>query len=427
MSDIENKPGEVSNQTPSKSKKAMVKKLIAWIGGISGAVLTAYFVAVGTGLGDRLSKSIDGYDVHALTDRDAIISLNPQISNYGGEYLFSEPIQQIGSPPSGTNTCDGRHQWAKQHNGVDVEITVGRISVSAAEGNQVTIIGAKPLVIGERQFPAVGSIASCPGRGGGPRILGINLDTGKASFADNVDDPASENFTAIPVPAGSTYDFDFVATTQQHRWSYRIQLVLNVNGEIVTREVDDDGRPFQTTARSNGRSYQWVDGQWQDVTPGGDSDNQASTGVPPNPRDNQNPCKIVSSMDVASELGSPVQVMLFGGPAPGTSGYPITAYTCVHNAKNGDMIQVDYVEANNAQQARAEFEKQLLLRDTKRTARDVPGYGGTAKLVDNSSLAILRGIKFLIISRTLAPGASSDDNAALLGRLAMTGVGRLDK
>lgn len=406
-------------------KRWWKKKSIVWIGGLIGAVVTAYFVAIGTGLGDRFSKSLDGYDVHALADRDAIISLNPQIANYGGEYLFSEPIQQIGKPPTEANICDGRHQWAKQHNGVDVDMTVGRISVSAAEGNQVTIIGVKPVVVGERQFPAVGSIASCPGRGGGPQVLGINLDTGKAAFNNDVKDSSPENFTAIPIPAGSTHDFDFVATTQQYRWSYRIQLVLNVNGEIVTREVDDGGRPFQTTARSGGRSYQWVNNQWQDVTMGESSDNQAPTVVPANPRDNQNPCKIVRSMDVASELGSPVQVELFGGPSPGASGYPITAYTCLHNAKNGDVVQVDYVGANNAEQARTEFEKEVSLRDTKRSARDVPGYGGTAKLIDNSTLAILRGNKILTISMTSAPGVSLDDNAALLGRLAMTGVGRL--
>jgi hypothetical protein len=116
-----------------------------------------------------------------------------------------------------------------------------------------------------------------------------------------------------------------------------------------------------------------------------------------------------------------VQVELFGGTSPGASGYPITAYTCLHNAKNGDVVQVDYVEANNAEQARTEFEKEVSLRDTKRSARDVPGYGGTAKLIDNSTLAILRGNKILTISRTPA----LDDNATLLGRLAMTGVGRL--
>ncbi|WP_156094331.1 hypothetical protein [Lentzea aerocolonigenes] len=383
-----------------------------------------------SGVGEKLVDGIgrifaDKYRVQVESDRDALVSLNKDLGNFGGEYAFQKPIQDIGEPPAGLDSCDGRYKWAKAKGGIDVSATVGRVSIFAASGRNVQITGVQPVPQGQPGNPLAGSIAACPGRGGGPTMLRVNLDTKEAGFSDGLSEQI-KSFTAIPVESGTTYTFDFVASTQKQYWRYKLRLTMIIDGNEETVDVDNGGKPFETTAPSNSRQYRWIEKDWKDVTPGQPDPSQLNIPV------EQNPCVIVNTADVAKELGAPVQAAApLGAEGPNAVGGTHLTYICNHNASNGLSVQVGHSVERSPQEGRQQFEylKNFYLQGSPgETARQVVGIGDDAVYLEKARrLLVLRDSHILDLSVPPNQSTAPLDAPASLERLGQIGVSRLPK
>ncbi|MGM1064097.1 hypothetical protein [Saccharothrix sp. Mg75] len=408
-----------------ETKKPWYKKVLVQVTALLAVLATAFFTGIGDRLVDVVHKAFaDEYRVDAELDRDQLIVLNKSMEGIGGEYLFTSPIREIGKPPDGLDSCDGRHKWARGKGGVDVNATVGRISVYAAPGRSVELKAVQPKPTAESRDPAPGAIATCPGRGGGPRVLGINLDTKKTGWGSDFDEASEETFVSLPVPAGETLVFDFAAFTQSRHWSYRIDLVLSVDGEEEVVSVDDGGKPFQTTAPTGGRSYQWVDDDWLDVTPG-----QQDPGVADLP-DERNPCLLVTSQDVAAEFGAPVRTANpFGSTGTDIAGNEQAAYVCPYTDANGSGLSVGFSVHESPQNARLQYEnlKSFYLRSAGETARKVNECGDDAVYLEKTRrFLVVTENRMLDLSMPPTTALVPVDAAATLERLARKGLTRLE-
>ncbi len=256
-------------------------------------------------------------------------------------------------------------------------------------------------------------------------MLRVNLDTKEAGFSDGLSEQI-KSFTAIPVESGTTYTFDFVASTQKQYWRYKLRLTMIIDGNEETVDVDNGGKPFETTAPSNSRQYRWIEKDWKDVTPGQPDPSQLNIPV------EQNPCVIVNTADVAKELGAPVQAAApLGAEGPNAVGGTHLTYICNHNASNGLSVQVGHSVERSPQEGRQQFEylKNFYLQGSPgETARQVVGIGDDAVYLEKARrLLVLRDSHILDLSVPPNQSTAPLDAPASLERLGQIGVSRLPK
>lgn len=306
-----------------------------------------------------------------------------------GEYLIGVPVGDIGPPPIDANTCSGRYEWAREMGAVDVSSTIVRVSVAAQEGHQVHVVGARRVPVGDRNEPAVGSVLTCPGRGGEPvRYLDLDLDADDAMYFDGQSLDPQE--LSLPVTGGTTEVIDIVASTSEADWSYRIELVFVIDGTRHIEIIDNDGAPLRTTAPTNARSYQWIDGHWQDMTAG------ASPPALEPPAEIPHACSLVTVEEASGviEMDLDVRTELQPQVGWGPSGHLIATAICVYASTTEETVQVSIGRTGSDEEALLEFETQLALIDPDGIARDFEDE--RTKIVNNNGM-----------TRVLALNASS--------------------
>ena len=169
-------------------------------------------------------------------------------------------------------SCTGFLPWAAEVGGVRAARSDLRLVVQG--GSEEVYIGGMRARLLERLQPLEGTAFRCPSAGAAEiRSVVIDLDR-RGSEAAGVwvegDVEKSISFTVAP---GETEVFDVTAHTEECFCRWVLELVTTQGGEEKIVEVDDHGRPFETTAWEGGSdwetasredlsSYQW---NWSDA------------------------------------------------------------------------------------------------------------------------------------------------------------------
>lgn len=389
-----------SDDTPKKPASWL--KRLTWI---AASTVVAALAAAGV---KWVTDNVDAYHIATTTDVDAIDATARFALK---EYLVSRPIQDIGPPPVEANTCNGRYKWAHDQGAVDVSTTSARVTISAKKDHQVQVIGIRRIAVGDRKSPEVGSLLSCPGRGGPPvRHLYLNLDNDEQAYYDGESNQPQE--INIPVEGGKTEVLDVMASTDSYDWSYKIQLTLRVDGKDVTKTVDDGGQPFRTTAPTNAKRYEWIDDRWFDTTSGA---------TPPQPKTNvkiPDACTLLSDKEASAVLGESLQVKDHFVPVPANSGsgLVVAASLCTHESPRQDSVQVSLTGTQSEDDAKKEFDYMLSQLDPTNVAQDFAGYSG-AKVVGGNLVVMVRGNKILQITIIRQGNKQDPLDAKYLGKL----------
>jgi hypothetical protein len=384
---VENSPDAqtpTGDEPPPTTKRKI--KALAW------AVTLAMAVGAGTWAASHVLSGIDRYDTTVTTNLDAIESAR---NLGGGEYLFNIPIQDVGTPPGGLDTCNGRYTWAHEKHGIDAGSTLMRISISARKDHEIRLVGVQKTKASSKS-PSVGSLTTCPGRGASPvRHISYNLDTDEKVFFDGEsEEPVDLN---LPIEGGKTEVIDLQAVTEQHLWSYKLELTLIVDGEKVKEIIDDSGKPFITSAATNAKHYRWIENEWIDVTPGsGAAQKPVSPGVKVSLPD---ACSLVTADEAKGVMGKELKVAdnFKGDWSPSQTGRQVYVDFCSYATDDMDSVQITATESESRNLAEDEYGEVLKQVDPDGKARDLAGFTGNAKIIGGTTAVFHRNKRTVMV------------------------------
>jgi hypothetical protein len=218
--------------------------------------------------------------VDVVTDVDLIDDTkHPHVP----EFVIAKPIEEIGPPPNGEFE-EGRYAWAHGQGGVDALESLVRFVVRGETADPVVLTGLRVEIV-ERGPPLAGTLLSYFGLGApaAVRFFEIDLDVEPPRAKFIGDDEQETTLFPYRVSDSELEIFDVVARSLRSDVSWRLRLDYVAKGEQGTTTIDDDGKPFRTTARHDvdfldfaGSSgpprqigYGWLDGRWQELTAAG--------------------------------------------------------------------------------------------------------------------------------------------------------------
>lgn len=365
---VAEEPAEGKGGLRGHAKRLAVTFIAAILAGLSTWLVTSW------------TDNVDTYDVSTLHDADAINSTE----QFGGkEYLFPGPINDVKPPPIlDQNTCKGRYTWAHEQGAIDVSSTLARVTIRAKKDHDVVLVGARRVPAGEAKSPAIGSLLSCPGKGGPPaKHLYFNLDNDSVAYYDGkAAQPVDLN---LPIAGGATEVLDIVASTEQKDWAYNIELTLTVDGEQKTELIDNNGKPFRTTPGINAKQYQWIDRKWVDV---------ATLIIKPPPANMTAACSVVTSTEASSVLGLKLTTERNNPGTKLNADYSVSS--CAYRGPNEETLQITFVDASSPATAKQRFNFDLAAVGGPAVAKDLTGFPG-AKIINGADVLMLRADKVL--------------------------------
>lgn len=177
------------------------------------------------------------------------------------------PNEPIVAPDPGPGGCHDLYAWARSIGGLDVEQTQLHLFTRGEVPGEV-VISQVTVVVDQRSAPLDARQLVCTPEGDlTSRILTVDLDAAQ---------PIARYTSADGRPFGFTLDqgeveaFAITAVTSSSyvRWHLELQVVSG--DEQRTLRVDDDGRPFATTAVRPGLRWWWSGTDWEpdDLTDG---------------------------------------------------------------------------------------------------------------------------------------------------------------
>ncbi|QQQ75458.1 hypothetical protein IOD16_30875 [Saccharothrix sp. 6-C] len=411
-------PGEMlpSPEIPRTSTRRRLLFLAA-----SGVALA--IVAIGIWKIIDSSKPDEPYKTVVTTDYDAIETRNELT---GGEYLFSSAIQDVEPPPVARDTCYDRYQWAHANGAIDVGSTLTRVSITPDEGHTVVIVGAKRVAIEPDKSPNVGHVATCGGKGASPvRHISIDLDKGEKTYFDGTDDQPKD--LHIPIDSGKTEVIDIQAFTIERSWTYKVELTLVVDGEERTLVIDDNGKPFRTTAVTNAKQYRWQNGAWVEVGPEIPAVQPSSTEYS---KDMPVACNVLARDDVIGILGGQLE-QSNSPPSVGTmdTGVEIGMTDCVYRSPelgpNMTIAQLSIMEPVAPEDAKPLYDDVVRKVGGEGKNEELREFSAQITYVDGSRAIIFHKDRTVDISITRNGNQSDPNDKAKVGELVRIVLGRL--
>lgn len=246
--------------TSNGAKRASV--LGTWPGKIAAAAATAmigsavsYFLGADfwEGLRKRAGVAPEPLSVHV--NSSGVRQLNPT-------FVTPRPIAAIGPPPSGDRP-EGRYSWAHKLGGVDTW-TYLRVTVTGKSPASVVLQDLR-IKVTSRRPPLNGYHLSYNsvrlGKMEPTREIEVDLDSSPPRWRFAEDSrgarfPFSVSNSEIEV-------FDISTETTKCDCSWTAELSYVADGEQGVTTIDDNGKPFRTTAPSKAESVYWHRGRWR--------------------------------------------------------------------------------------------------------------------------------------------------------------------
>jgi hypothetical protein len=260
------------NRTRSSARSLLSVGLKTWprkiAAAIAGAVLASavsYFLGADfwSGVSERAGLAPEPVRVDVITDVDRFASDSGVV--HVPTFVVPRPITAIGPPPNGKQP-EGRYTWAHQMGGVDSTETLIRASVSGTSAAPVVLQDLQ-IHVNERRRPLEGSNLTFQGLGApiNVRFIEVNLDHEPPTweYLDSQGEPA-DHFP-FEVTETETEVFDIAAFTLRCDCLWTAELHYSTEGEEGAITIDNDGRPFRTTAVSEEAQgqYYWFNRRWR--------------------------------------------------------------------------------------------------------------------------------------------------------------------
>ncbi len=186
------------------------------------------------------------------------------------EFIVQRPIAEVGAPPNGEEK-EGRFRWAREMGGIDALATVLRLVIRGSSDAPVTLHSLDVEIVSRRP-PLEGTLLTYDGQGAGQavRYFEIKLDEPTPTVTYVADE--GEEATHFPYRVSRTEleVFDIYAVSVQEHVQWRLRLAYTDDEGEGTVVIDDDGKPFETTAHGGSEplpgqhAYFWRDGAWAD-------------------------------------------------------------------------------------------------------------------------------------------------------------------
>lgn len=182
------------------------------------------------------------------------------------EFIVERPIGQVPPPPNGESQ-EGRYAWAKEMDGVDATASLFRTVLSGKESSPVVLQGLDVKVV-ERRPAMRGTHLSYFGLGAPQSVRYISIDLSKNpptwDYIGNKAKP--EDHFPLRVSSSESEVFDVQAFNLRDDVSWYLDFQYTADGEDGTIRVDDNGKPFRTTASDAADGYGWFEGRWQPLS-----------------------------------------------------------------------------------------------------------------------------------------------------------------
>lgn len=397
----------------SRLLRTRLRKGVAAVLAVAIPVAVGWFVTWGL---DTARSRVEKMQQPRQVQRPVAINVQSNRDNIavggtvqGGDYVIPRPIQRISAPPWGSRLCYGRYGWAHALGGVDTANRV-RVTLQGRGAAQVLISNFRVKAVGQRA-PMRGSTITCPEPGGPSagvpvRELSVDLDQSPPTWSH--EDPTSHGTGttfAFTVSGGQTEVFDISASSESHLVEWIAEFTLVVDGKQETVTVDDNGKPFVTTATKNAKRWIWspVRGKWiRPAQEPGEIGQVIGKALHP-PR--VPPCSLLTRVEVQAALTSMAKALranaVVGAPNASNDriqelevtvddascGYP-TKLELANGATGyitGSYIQLQ--TADDVPQARLEYESNQRKARTNGPFRQLAGFGDEAFVTDQYMFA----------------------------------------
>lgn len=244
----------------SDKKKPLALRPILWLGGI---VVAALGIALTNALVPQFGKGIN-----QITQSGEAVSVDDVSIWRIGSYL-AFPFEFSPDQIETLNEQEEQDQWLVDQGAVDMGSVEVRLALSGNRAETVRIVDMTP-VSDCSQPPYSGALFVSP-PAGGESITRLSFDLDDPNPVAKTTNVEDGTFEEEPYFANNTMSlkqdeqqvFIVTATTQLHLCSFELELSILEDGETRTQTIDDNGSPFQVTARLPDRR------QWGQVYLGG--------------------------------------------------------------------------------------------------------------------------------------------------------------
>jgi hypothetical protein len=239
----------------------------AWrLAGAIALPAIAWVVVQGLDEGKQSLKDEPPINISVVADASRVRAPNdPGWEPYG--FVSPSAPAQLGRPPS--ELCREWRAWALDNGGVDADQT--RL-YAFLQGKATTAVAITGLDVEfARRGPAVkGTHAWCPTGGavGSPRLVDIDLDAKPPAvrYAETGDDYPSRDRLLLTLNGTETETLEVTAHTRSCDCEWRIRLRMVINGKSHDALIDDDGKPFRTSASAASSHVTWNGRRWEPMS-----------------------------------------------------------------------------------------------------------------------------------------------------------------
>lgn len=336
----------------TKDARNSIRKTVAALTALALGVVVTYWVTKKT---EDVSGDSQAYSIDVQTNPDLVPTPNGAV---GGTYLLPGGIRKVGRPPTATDTCAGRYEWAHRLGAIDAGSSTIALTVTGHTTDVTRILAVEPLIVGTRgTAPTTGAVVTWAGRGSEPNVRYVNADL-------DADPPSvvtsdGKGFPVRPelqVTQGQAETFNLTASALQCDCKWEVVVHLMVKGKAIDETFPRTGF-FHTIGTL--KSYRWLNDSW--TTDTGQS--------PPSPLIALIPdaCTLFNSRDLSAAVGTPLfqqaQPVTVAAVSPGTgaSGQALLNSVCQYSpagapasGKASALLDFDGLKTSDA--ARGEFE-----------------------------------------------------------------------
>ncbi|MBO3752153.1 hypothetical protein J5X84_39345 [Streptosporangiaceae bacterium NEAU-GS5] len=143
--------------------------------------------------------------------------------------------------------CGNFHDWARAKHGVDADATRMQITVQGRAAGE-TLISKMRVIIVQRLAPIKGLTVECPSAGSvSLRLLAVDLDQRNPQL-----EYAGKRPFGFTIAAGETETFIVTALASKAHYLWRIEMDVVAGETKSVIQVDDNGKPFETTPGTKG-------------------------------------------------------------------------------------------------------------------------------------------------------------------------------
>lgn len=384
-------------------------KVVIWA---TAVVVAAALTPVGEDVYQSVKDRFNRNDLVVVTVERNPDRIHTKDGPVGGFYVMDLPIDEVGPPPDGADSCVGRYEWAMAKGASTADSTTVRVSLRGRHESRTVEITDVRVVDLKRTSLVTGTHLACGGRGGDTDIRSVVIDLEATPPAISATNEQGEEVAFHFTVGSEEYEvFQITGHAVTCTCEWRVQFVARYGDEVQTVTVPPpDEPPFRTVSSMRSRSYRWQNGQWVD------QERMAGGGGGGSPRP-FNPatvpsCRVLSQREVDDALGAHADVLSgFNTEGPGASGVPVRESYCTYSVVGSappptpssvphDGINVSRTGAADEAAIKREIEERLPRYANGERVEPIAGLGDEAYYT-NGLVLVRHDAEFLVVALTV--------------------------